>query len=212
MTELNEEDYTEKNWQNILDIVFEAEAAIKKSESKADVDLELSDAKEAIDGVESKWDFRSECGTFALFISVKETVLPRGDNFVVDVWLRNMSEEDVVISFGNSPTWPRTFWSFSSHLISWTPSWGFPIRCYFPRLTDREFLTLAGHEYFHQTWNNIGGRFVGDWWDDPPNQEEGWLPIGPHQLRFRAQFIMNEGSDNQQTIIIWSNTVEITVF
>lgn len=48
------------------------------------------------DNIKRQW-VDSECGRFSLYISVEETTLRQGDNFVVNVALRNNSEKSIYI-------------------------------------------------------------------------------------------------------------------
>ena len=123
-------------------------------------------------------------GDFVLTISVKETTITRGEDFVVEVQLENLSGKDVKIRYLGFPVSPR--------IEDWI----------YPLLTDTPSanLTIKKNESFHDVWYLGGGEIE-------EMIEQDWiLKSGVHELKFRTTF-----SINKQSIEVWSNAVELTV-
>ena len=123
---------------------------------------------------------------FMLTISVAETTLPRGENFRVNVELKNNSGECLEI------TYSILFWP---SIPEWAPFGGIAIDP--PEPQTRIFEA-------NSTIQNIGI------WGD---EGEEWLigddlPPGKHELQFRATFWLQ---DNKEPIVIWSNVILLTV-
>ena len=60
----------------------------------------------------------SECGRFSLEIFVEETTLPKGENFIVNIVFRNLTDKDMRIMGGGNlffPHIPRTVYSNLIH-------------------------------------------------------------------------------------------------
>ena len=138
-------------------------------------------------------------GDFILTISVAKTALQRGENFVVDVQFKNKSDKDVEIAYYYSPFDPQI------------PNWELPY-WYFPPLTpDPDILKIESNGYYCESWN-IGG--YADWESEefiPADADEWILKPGNHELKFRIILTINHGTESQQKIEVWSNTIKLTV-
>ena len=126
---------------------------------------------------------------FMLTISVKETSLAQGENFKVNVKLKNNSGEGKEIAY-SVLFWPSI------------PNWNIfgDIAIDPPEFRTR-FLEADS------VLQNIG------FWG---NEDEKWLigsdlEPGTHELRFRATFYLNWLQNNQQQMEVWSNTILLTV-
>ena len=127
-------------------------------------------------------------GDFALTISVEETTLPRGEDFIVQVRLDNLSGRKVKITYQTRVVTPRI------------DDWRYPV---FADNFGRPYSsTMKSNGHLDSTWRLGGGEFDND------SIDERWraLPIGIHELRFRTTF-----SVNKKSIEVWSNTVKLTV-
>jgi len=129
-------------------------------------------------------------GDFVLTISIEETTVRQGENFRVNVELKNNSGDDLEI------THHFLFWPIIHdwHLFD---DWGVEIASEY-----QSKLFEAG-----SVLKNIGV------WG---NEEEAWifgqtLEPGTHELRFRAEFYLNWEQANQQRIEVWSNLITLTV-
>ena len=76
-----------------------------------------------------------------------------------------------------------------------------------------DVLIIKSGGYHRETWN-IGGypAWMGE--EDaevPENVDEYVLARGVHELKFRARYSISPGTENQEVIEIWSNTVKLTV-
>jgi len=207
---LDEHDFCEANWTRIEDYFEGGVAGINAAADKAGVNYALAGAKARIGDVEEmsimesrEWGF-SECGRFALRISVIKATLSWGENFVVNVQLKNQSDVDVEIGFLSTPVDPRI------------PHWTFPFSWYFPLLgkpPSPRLLTIKSNEIYHDTspaggtWL-IGGHHSGE---RRPQDYERLLPKGNHELRFIAMFSLNTGTDSHKSITFWSNTIYLAV-
>ena len=124
---------------------------------------------------------------FLLTISVKETTLPRGEDFVVNVRFENQSGRNIrMVLHWPSPAVP--------HVENWD-GWQRTL----PRLPPGHWwLNLNHGEYHEATWllGGIGGH----------DTLSIALPSGTHELRFRA--VINV---DQETVEVWSNVVILTV-
>ena len=134
----------------------------------------------------------SDAEDFVLIISVEETSLPQGENFKVNVELKNNSGEghEIIHTF--------LFWPF-------IPGWdllrddGGGIVIDPPQPRSRFFDA------------NSTIRNIGTWGDET----EGWhigftLEPGTHELSFRAAFSLKL-EEGYQHIEVWSNTIMLTV-
>jgi len=129
---------------------------------------------------------------FVLTISVEETTLPQGENFIVNVELKNNSGEDkeivhVFLFWPHIPNW---------HLLE---EWGgIAIDPPYPKTR----LIEAGGVIRNITFDGRegGGWLIGN-----------TLEPGTHELRFVATFSLNCGQDDQQPIEVSSNTIVLTV-
>ena len=156
------------------------------------------------DTVEREWVY-SPCGNFALSILVGETTLPRGENFVVDVRLKNMMEKDVEIGY----TWPYT-----RPVIE---GWTFPPQ--HPVGSPFLFYTIEAGGYLQRTYQ-IGGYELHNFASE--NAEKWVLALGAHDLKFHTQFTICADSNNppqgtpsnwldMEWISFYSNIIKITV-
>ena len=129
---------------------------------------------------------------FKLTISVEETTIMHGEDFVVDIRLKNQSGEDVVLYYTWSP--------FIAHIEGWLDI-SFPIGGSLNRVI------LKNGEFFHET-RRLHSRGYGEQLDD------GWprlLPKGNHELRVYAFSPFADTLFPNQCTLIWSNTVILTV-
>ena len=180
-------DYSEENWAAIESIAYTGKENIDKAADKQGVDSALAAALDEI-GVVDK-----EHRDFILTISVEETTVMHGEDFVVNLRLKNQSGEDVEIGIWGS--------LFIPSIPNWEP-WGDDAEIPpFPT-----FVLIKNGESFQVT----------NWILSPyyPYLEKGNHEIGKgnHELKFRAFFYMDwVDHQNYQTIEIWSNTVILTV-
>ena len=154
--------------------------------------------------MEREWGY-SECGNFALSISVEQTTLSQGENFVVDVRLKNLTENNVEIGH----TWP--------YLRPVIEDWTFPPQ--HPVGNPFLFFTIEAGGYFQKNYQIGGYELYGF---ASANDEKWVLPLGSHELRFHAQFTTCADSNNppqgtppnwpaMEWISFYSNTIKITV-
>lgn len=128
----------------------------------------------------------------ALCISVQKTTVRKGEDFVVDVYLKDQSGEDVSISYHFSPVFPK---------IDGWQYYGFPL---LDKPPTPDILVIENNEHFHETWY-LGGNNNNKM--DESAEDKWWqLPRGTHDLRFVSWVTINE-----QTLEIWSNIVKLTV-
>ena len=123
---------------------------------------------------------------FVLTISVEQTSLPQGEDFRVDVELKNNSGEDREIVY-SILFWPS--------IPDWHPFGGIAIDP--PEPQSRLFEA------------NGTMRNIGIW----GSEDEPWLvgfdlEPGTHELRFRATFWL---ANDEQQVEVWSNAVLLTV-
>ena len=123
---------------------------------------------------------------FVLTIWVEEATLPQGESFVVHVELKNNSGEDHEIAHNVL---------FRPHIPNWR---GGDVNITTP-IVPRFF--EAGSIIRNQDITEHQG---GAWWT-------GDLEPGTHELRFFAAFRLNWGQENPQHILVWSNSVILTV-
>lgn len=123
---------------------------------------------------------------FVLTIAVEETTLPQGENFTVNVELKNNSKQDHEISYSIlfDPRIPGWMWHPFGNDSDFCPM--------DPPFYQRIF--EAG-----SVIQNTSFQFGND------------LEPGTYELRFRAEFYLNWYQDNQQEIRILSNPITITV-
>ena len=126
-----------------------------------------------------------------LTISMEETVLPQGEDFRVNVELKNNTEEDHEIAFS------ILFWPFIQdwHLFD---EWG---AIDLPYPGDQRKVFKA-----NSTISNTG----------PFGTEIGWyfghtLETGTHEIRFRADFYLNWHKENHRRVEIWSNEITFVI-
>ncbi|MCL2569828.1 MAG: hypothetical protein FWE16_01310 [Firmicutes bacterium] len=143
------------------------------------------------------WTNRASPDDFELVISVREITLPYGDNFYIDVRIKNRSEWGIRIAHFSSPV--RTYdiggWgNFPTGYISENPT----------------FTVIQGNSYWHKvrTFRNDDFNF------------EAMQP-GIYELRFNTNFYINWRPRgvrylftwwrNEQRINIQSDTIQLTV-
>jgi len=196
-----QENYTPENWTLIQGHVATGVEVINNATDKVGVRSARDAAKHQIGIVprrdskmEREWGY-SECGDFALSISVEQTTLQQGENFVVNIELRNLSGNELEIAryFLFYPSIPSVSW-----IIDRVP----------PPLPTFEVFEKAGSIF--QTLN------LDSYYE---------LDSGIFQLQVNAMFFVNwqqpsdpesesipwqKPSDAQQINII-SNTIVLTV-
>jgi len=164
--------------------------------------------------VEREWGY-SECGRFALSIWVEETTLPQGEDFAVNVKMKNISDEDYMISYG-------THWSaissnglFLPQIENWCFFMGSNANPPIVNHPNRFHLFKSGAVfYFYDQSKELGmADFFGDvndWYIGGysfiglplPNA----LSLGIHNLTFMAIF-----SIGTNRILLSSNMIELIV-
>jgi len=181
---LEPDDYSDGNWALVQAAFMAGKKAIDAAADNTEVDTALNAAFKEIHLVDY------EGRDFVLTISVEETTVKHGEDFVVDVCLKNQSGEGEEIFYYYSP--------FIPYIANWTDTSFDP---FIP--PQPEVLTIENNESFHETRHL---RSMG--YSDP--SAETWspiyLPIGNHELKFRVLL-----TQKQQEIEIWSNTVMLTV-
>ena len=130
---------------------------------------------------------------FILTISVEETTLPQGQNFKVNVELKNNSGEDHEI-FYDYLFWPRILgWNLLHEQSIVGPPW-------FPHHISRLFEAGSILRNIETHGFKSGSRFLG-----------ATLTPGTHELRFDSRFTLNRGREDSQLIQVLSNPIIITV-
>jgi len=121
---------------------------------------------------------------FVLTISAEESLLPQGEEFEINVTLKNQSGRDLEISFFITPFFP------------YIPGWEYPVAMFeMPELP--KVLLIKDNGNYQGLWT---------FGDD--------LSIGAHELKFQASFFLSwagHGSEDNKSVIIWSNPVMLTV-
>jgi hypothetical protein len=141
-------------------------------------------------------------GDFILTISVEETAVPQGEAWWVSVELKNQSGRDLKISVS------MLFWP--PMIPSWHPpdiDWPLARTVFFPKngVIRREPGGGRPFDVFSSEFGVGGDSGYGEMGIKP-------LPVGKHELRFRARFvIIHEHEEENQQIEVWSNTVLLTV-
>ncbi|MCL2577574.1 MAG: InlB B-repeat-containing protein [Defluviitaleaceae bacterium] len=133
---------------------------------------------------------------FVLTISVEETTLRQGENFTVNVELKNISDEDIEIYHGP--------WLF----IPSIPNWNASAELLTPRSSSHTRLMEPGSILKNMNY------FQGD--ESAPWLIGHTLEPGTHELRFRAEFgLLKIGDTAQPGVVhqeeVWSNTITLTV-
>jgi hypothetical protein len=179
-----EENYTAEKWMILQQAVTEGKQAVEGATNKSAVDAAVNDAKEAIDEVKEE----REMADFVLTISVVDNTKKYGEDFVVYASLKNQSGKDISISYYYSPVTP------------FIENWQYP-HPPFGMSPEPDVITIKNNESFHETWD-IGAYG----YTNPITEEKSSLPIGTHELKFRALIIIE-----QSETIIWSNTIKLIV-
>jgi len=188
---LDADDFTVVNWGRIEGYFEAGIKAINAATAKRYVDFALAEAKGRINSVElwddmgREWGF-SECGRFALSIVVKEPTLPQGQDFIIDVKLRNLSGEDIYIAIDGSVgplIWPRI------------DGWNISIS------TDSRLIFFK-NDYPIINWNFRGSL-------EDPWRLGNTLEIGTHELFFTAAFAFEWSVRNDH---IWHNHYSLILF
>jgi len=191
---LEQDGYSEENWALLQAAFITGKTAIDEAANKTEVDAALNAAVLEIHLVDY------EGRDFVLSISVEETRVKYGEDFVADIRLINKSGEDVEIAFGytNEPHFSGAIWLFWPHI----EGYGFFSIPYDAEPGKANFLTIINNGY--DSTEFVIGRLGMPMISNP-------LAKGNHKLKFRAIFSLNWGAENRQEIKIWSNTVMITV-
>ena len=180
---LEPEGYSEENWALVQAAFLTGNQAIDAAANATGVDAALNAAFKEIHLVDY------EGRDFVLSISVEETTIQQGEDFKVNVALKNNSGEDHEIFFK---------FLFYPQIPRWDPLLEFGI---------------------HDIWEDSKSMFEAGSILQPPGtafQNNDWefgytLKPGKHELKFSAWFCLNLGQEDQQTINVWSNVVIITV-
>ena len=182
---LNPDAYSNENWVAIKEIASTGKENIQAAANKPEINAALNAALKEIHMVDY------EGRDFVLTISVEETTVKHGEDFVVDVRLKNQSGTAlrmvVALNFP-SPAFP--------YIDGWE-GW----RYAFPPspVPGQWWLDIPHEEFHYATW-----YFGGSGNKDPMEVNQAQLlPKGTHELRFT----MFTPSITQ----IWSNTVMLTV-
>ena len=118
---------------------------------------------------------------FALHVTVEQDTLPQGENFSVDVQLRNLNERNAQIAVFIHQVWPYIY------------GWRYPVVPFeIPQYPH--FIVIGANQFLQTTW------LLGD-----------DLESGSHDLEFRSRFYVNWGRRNQKRIEINSNVVVLNV-
>jgi len=141
-------------------------------------------------------------GDFILTISVEEPAVPQGEPWWVDVELKNQSGRDLVICV--------SMLFFPPMIPNWLPDpigWPEPQTILFPRngvIRNEPGQHSPPFDEPVRFAVGSGGGYRGD--SNKP------LPVGKHELRFRARFtVIHEHEEENQQIEVWSNTVALRV-
>lgn len=174
-----EENYTIENWKRLQQVVTEGKATIENSTTKAHVDTTFEKAKTAIDTIEQM---------FVLTISVNKTTLAQGENFRVNVELKNNSEQEVEIGFNLG---------FIAHIPNFKDFFD-PSN---PSIEMPEPQTILIEK------DNVMQN-IGFWGTQEPDGIliTNRLNQGRHELSFHFTF-----SYGGKTIRVWSNKIVLTV-
>jgi len=129
-------------------------------------------------------------GDFVLTISVENATVKQGENFTVNVELKNNSGEDKEIFFD---------YLFSPTIQGWDlfAEWGIYYDIFGKSIALFEagsVLCVKGSPMQNNVWE-IGST----------------LEPGTHELRFLADFYLNWGREDLQQIEVWSNTITLIV-
>ena len=181
--DLNPEKYSNENWLAIEQIASTGKENIGMAVNKPEVNLALNAALKEIHLVDY------EGRDFVHTITVEETTLPRGENFRVNVELKNNSGEDVEIFYDT---------------------------LFFPDKPDHNILNLVfpPPPSVKNSFSSVieaGGilRNIRDWgFDYGPRFLGDSLTLGTHKLRFYAFFVPGRGAKSMH---ILSNTIILTV-
>lgn len=175
--------YKAENWLILQQAVTEGKQAVESATTKPHVDTAVETAKTAIDAVEE-----GEMRDFVMTISVNKTTLAQGENFRVNVGLKNNSEKDFEIIFN---------YGFIAHV---------------PNFIDFfDPSNPAGEMPEPQTIlfeKNSVLQNIGFWGTQEPDGIliTNQLNQGRHELSFHFTF-----SFAGQSIRVWSNKIVLTV-
>ena len=203
--ELGEDNYIDFHWGFMYSIVIEARAEIDSAVDKAGVNLALTTAKQRLNEIPVRRLTTREMTEqdFEFTITVEETTMPQGENFVFYADLKNISGEDVQIWLG----YTVSFLNIDDFTIH--PRWLFPPPPNIPVTSPipPSLLTIKNSESFSQTWHLGSGDnpFVLD------SDEIKYFPKGTHTFNFAVIIFLNVESRYEQYINVWSNIIEITV-
>ncbi|MCL2676098.1 MAG: hypothetical protein FWE84_05940 [Firmicutes bacterium] len=178
-----EDNYSEQNWAIIMELVADGKTAIDAAMNKSEVDSALEAVKQWIDKIPQNIE------GFELTISAEETILSQGQDFKVNVELKNMSGRDHEIV---------SQWLFLPNIPDWSIFGG-------DEIDSPEFIRRIIE-------NNGAITNIGLW----GNKVNHWilghdLETGTHTLRFVARFYLNWQQKDQKLVEVWSNAIELTV-
>ena len=154
--------------------------------------------------VERDWGY-SECKRFALSIAVEETTLPQGEDFVVNVQLRNTSDEDHEITYDKL---------FLPYILDWCffgghlrlPPWALRSRVI---EANSVFCRNISTDPFGDLYFDCNEWLVGGVLGRGEFGEV--LAQGTHDLTFRVAFSFPVEQHNHSIVEFKSNTVVLTV-
>ncbi len=179
-----ENNYTAAGYAAIEDAVEAGKQAVEDATNKGEVDTAVNDTKSAIDEINEE----REMADFVLTISVDNNTKNRGEDFVVEVSLKNQSGADISISYYHSP--------FLANIENWQyphPPFGLP--------PEPNVLVLEDGGTFTETWSLGAIGYL-----NPVTYESSSLPTGTHDLYFSIQIEIN-----QSEIVVKSNTIKLIV-
>ena len=184
---LNLDDYSDENWAAIEKLTNTGKKNIEAAENRTMVNAVLNAALKDIHLIDY------EGRDFVLTIEVEETILPRGENFKVNIELKNNSGEDQNIRFDSL---------FGPNIRNWS------IRNE-KNLLMRHELHTAYKLLFEK--NSVLRNIETCGFPEGPRSLGKTLTPGTHELRFGASFTLTSSLEDQQMIWVRSNIVVLTV-
>ena len=180
----------------------------------AELQIQIELLERTLIKIGREWGY-SECGNFALSILVEQTIMPRGEDFVVDVIFVNISGEDLYI-VTEGAFWPYLYnWPRIDFMISWIPVVRLvPNNTFFRNSFSSDGLWRLGfclacyhnHDcYYDGCYYIVCHAFC--------------IDVGVYDLKFMANFIYDYQhidpyeifNSNLPHIRLYSNSVEIIV-
>ena len=168
---------------------------------------------------EREWGY-SDCGRFALSIAATQNTLPYGQNFVVNVMLKNNTDQDFIISY--YPFYSQSHRGLFYPLIENWCFFGVPMPLPPTNLLPPRQAPFAAGSIFcsdidpilgfspfgdNNYWT-IGDFLHGIGMDERPFN---FLDKGTHELTFSAEFFIGEVGTLQNSVSFFSNPIVLTV-